>query len=240
MKDWSIPPFVDHQYSIGTPYADADNCTEQALCHAIWMMTGFRASPRALAWMVDVTPAGSEVSKAVDVANKRGLIPYDLWPTPDNFTWDSYYEDVPQSVLDQAVPVKIELIPSDLTQSPLLVELEFNPNASFPGPYHLVAQFSPTQYFDSERWNNDTSTVRDLNFLGTKIIWSSSIKLTLKNMEFVQITDTEFGLLFTTQFVSTIVRFTSPNDALEKLKNIPGVIGADGKVDFSKARKINL
>ncbi len=58
--------------------------------------------------------------------------------------------------------------------------------------------------------------------------------------EFVQVTDTEFGLLFTTEFVSTVVRFTSTTDALEKLKNVPGAIGSDGKVDFSKSRKINL
>lgn len=233
--NWPIPPFADHQYSIGTPYADADNCTEQALCHAIWMMTGFRASPRALAWMVDVTPAGSEVSKAVDVANKRGLIPYDLWPTPDNFTWDSYYEDIPQSVLDQAVPVKIELIPTDVTQSPLLVELEFNPNASFPGPYHLVAQFSPTQYFDSERWNNDTSTVRDLNFLGTKVIWSSSIKLTLKNMS-----NTKFIHKKGSQEYAFIVPAMSEESMKDKALNYgrEDIIKPDGTINFTLAEEV--
>lgn len=60
------------------------------------------------------------------------------------------------------------------------------------------------------------------------------------DMEFVKITDTEFGLLFTTDFVKTVVRFTSGSDAQEKLKNVPGALKPDGTVDFSKARRINL
>lgn len=62
----------------------------------------------------------------------------------------------------------------------------------------------------------------------------------IKPMEFVQITNTEFGLEFTTEFVTTVVRFTSPTDAKEKLKNIPGALKPDGSVDFTKAKKINL
>ncbi len=59
-------------------------------------------------------------------------------------------------------------------------------------------------------------------------------------MEFVQITASEFGLEYTTEFVTIVVKFTSPTDALEKLKNIPGTIKPDGTIDYTKARKINL
>lgn len=58
--------------------------------------------------------------------------------------------------------------------------------------------------------------------------------------EFVQTSDTEFGLEYKTDFVTTVVRFTSNADAVEKLKNVTGALKPDGTVAFSKARRINL
>ena len=179
-SQWPIPPFIDKQYSLATsttPYANADNCVEQALCHAIWMMTGRRYSPRALGYMVDVTPQGSEIEQAVRIANIHGFIPYELWPNLETFTWDEYYSPIPQEVLDKAEFLDIELIPADINQSPILDVLEFNPNLKFPGPYHMVTQFSDTQFFDSQVWNGDENMVRTIPFLGSIIEWKSSIKI---------------------------------------------------------------
>jgi murein DD-endopeptidase MepM/ murein hydrolase activator NlpD len=50
----------------------------------------------------------------------------------------------------------------------------------------------------------------------------------------------EYGLEYTTDFVTTIVRFSSTSDAKEKLKNIPGALNADGTVNFSSAKEIRL
>ncbi len=178
MKDWTpqIPPF-DSQYSAST-HVDAQDCTEESLCHIIYMLTGKRYSPRALGYLTDVTPNGSAVSDALRVANQYGLIPYDLWPTPDSFTWESYYADIPQEILNQAEHYDISLIPPDLDKSPLWTELLFNPNASFPGPRHMVAQINTTQYFDSEQG----APVKPINYEGAEIIYQTSISLKRKYM----------------------------------------------------------
>jgi hypothetical protein len=171
-----VPPY-DSQYS-ATTHSDMQDCVEESLCHIVYMMTGKRYSPRALAYLTQVTPNGSSVEEAIKTANHYGFIPYELWPTPDSFTWESYYADIPAEVLAQADHYDISLISADLDKSPLWTELIFNPNASIPGPLHMVAQINETQYFDSETG----APIKPLNYEGAKIGWQSSIQLTPKNM----------------------------------------------------------
>ncbi len=106
-KDWTAecPPY-DSQYS-ATGHTDAQDCVEESLCHIVFMLTGKRYSPRALAYLTPVAPTGSSVSQALKAEKVYGFIPYDLWPTPDTFTWESYYADIPQSILDQAEFYKV-------------------------------------------------------------------------------------------------------------------------------------
>lgn len=59
--------------------------------------------------------------------------------------------------------------------------------------------------------------------------------------EFIHIKGTPtYGLLYTTEFVSTIVKFTSSADAKEKLANVPHAIKLDGTPNFAMAREITL
>lgn len=167
-------PTYDSQYS-ATGHTDAEDCVEESLCHVMFCLTGRRYSPRALAMLTQVTPSGSSVAEAIKTANFYGLIPYELWPTPDTFTWESYYQDIPADVLARADKYVISLVPADLNVSPLWTELEFNPKATLPGPYHMVCQISDSQYFDSEIG----APIKPIDYEGATIAWQSSVACTI-------------------------------------------------------------
>lgn len=166
-----IPPF-DSQFSNGV---DAFDCVEESLCHIIYMLTGFRASPRALGYLLfrdgKLTTNGSAITDAVLYANKFGLIPYESWPTPDSFTWDSYYAPLPPETLLHAKFFNISLIDPDLNKSPIWQEL------SFPGrlgsTFHWVAKLNELEYFDSE----PHGAVKPLIYGGAVELSSHSIKI---------------------------------------------------------------
>ena len=152
--DWTpfVPPY-DSQYS-ATTHTDAQDCVEESFCHIVYMLTGKRYSPRALGYLTPVSPTGSSVEQCIEAVKAYGLIPYDLWPTPDSFTWESYYADIPASVLAQADYYDVSLIPPNLEVSPLWTELVFG--VASPGvipEQHMAAQINQTQYFDSETGN---------------------------------------------------------------------------------------
>lgn len=177
-KDWTAecPPY-DSQYS-AKGHTDAQDCVEESLCHITYMLTGIRYSPRALAYLTPVQPTGSSVTQALAAEKVFGFIPYDLWPTPDTFTWETYYADIPQTVLDQAQFYVIKLLPPDLNVSPLWTELEFGSNLPIP-TRHMVAQINQTQYFDSEA-GNPIKNISDPSPLGSNAIiaYQTSISLT--------------------------------------------------------------
>jgi hypothetical protein len=170
--NWPKPPY-ETQYSVPT-HTDVVDCVEESLCHIIYSLTGFRASPRALAkMMLDeglLNTNGSKITDAIAVANKKGLIPYNEWPTPDSFTWDQYYEPLP--ALLNAKFFDIRLVSPDLAISPLWTQLSFpHPTGSV---LHWVEQINQFQYFDSELGN----PVKLLNYEGAVVLSSHSIKIT--------------------------------------------------------------
>ena len=181
--DWTskIPPW-ESQYS-ATTHTDAEDCIAESLCHIVYMLTGVRYSPRALALMSGTTEAGNDVNDVLKFANTKGLIPYDLWPTPDSFTWDSYYASIPANILAQAQKLNITLIPADLTKSPIWTELEWGANLAIP-TRHMVAQINDTQYFDSEIG----APIKPLNYENAIIAFQTSIKINNPPMQFFQVT----------------------------------------------------
>jgi len=179
--DWTskCPPY-DSQYS-ATTHTDAQDCVEESFCHIAFMLTGKRYSPRALAYLTPVVPTGSSVSLALMAVKKYGLIPYDLWPTPDSFTWESYYADIPASIIAQADFYNVKLLAPNLNVSPLWIEIEFGSNLPMP-TRHMGAQINKTQYFDSER-GAPIKNISDTTLGGNPIItYQTSISLTPINM----------------------------------------------------------
>lgn len=172
-----IPPW-EGQYSAIT-HTDVQDCVSESLVHIVFMLTGFRASPRALAYLAPTSTTGSTVNAVLAAANFYGLIPYDLWPTPDSFTWESYYADIPQNIIAQGLKFGIVLAPANLDTSPLWTELQWGIESAGVIPErHMVAQINQTQYFDSEQG----SPVKPLNYEGATIQYQASIKLTKNPM----------------------------------------------------------
>jgi len=176
MKDWlnKVPPYI-LQNSSGNEMFD---CVEHSFCSIIYMLTGFLASPRALAKMVGVDQNGSSIWACLYTALTHGLIPYDLWPTPETFDWNTYYSDIPTSVLLDAKFFDISVIEPNLDLSPIWTQLSFPGHNGQGSTLHWVAQINDKQYFDSE----PGGAIKPLNYGGAVILSQHSLKV--RNMQF--------------------------------------------------------
>lgn len=171
-KDWSKNlPTWKSQYSV-LNRVNAMDCLSESLINIIYMLTGLDGSPRVLAKFSGTTVDGSSQKKVLEAANKHGIVPYNLWPTPDDFLWEEYYQEIPQEILWQAKKVKVEMVRPNLRKSPLWTLIQF-PN----GQFHGVAQISKTHYFDSEEGDE----VKPLDYMGAKVYSQHSIKVKICN-----------------------------------------------------------
>jgi hypothetical protein len=113
-------------------------------------------SDRFIAKLSGTTPQGNYLDKVADTVRLRGLVKESDYPAPTNFSWDSYYSEVPQSVLDKAVKREIlyegisgdvETLKKHLKQCPIQIILtNSNPNHAVT---LLAIQGSSAIYFDS-------------------------------------------------------------------------------------------
>jgi hypothetical protein len=154
-RDWSqwLPPF-DPQHSANN-VADADDCVSESAVHIIetliYQQTGkqLRYSPRALAKLAGTTLNGNDINTVLNAVKKYGLIPYELWPDLENFTWDEYYADIPQNVIDAGKDFLAEwdvssiTTTADLTLAPIWLRVKAGTT------FHFVEQFNETEIFDS-------------------------------------------------------------------------------------------
>lgn len=147
------PPY-DSQVSV-SPHVDVLDCVAESLCHIYFMITGIRVSPRALAVMAHLeTPSNRNVLHVLNVANQIGLVKWEDCPTPENFTWDSYYTPL-TSAENKPFPVTFKLASPNIEISPLWTELAWGLNLPIP-TRHMVAQVTVASnvvdsiYFDSE------------------------------------------------------------------------------------------
>ena len=147
MKTYTNLPPYDLQFSQANG-VDANDCIEESLRNGIYMVTYFYASARALATLSDVTLQGSSEQDALNAATRKyyGLVPNSLWPTPPSpFTWKNYYAPIPQDILEQYIPVSINLVPANMDLSPIWTIIRY-PN----GNKHAVMRINETQFCDSE------------------------------------------------------------------------------------------
>lgn len=168
--DWTtkVPPW-ECQYSALT-HTDAEDCVAESLCHIVYMLTGRRYSPRALAYLSNTKPTGNYTDVVMNAANANGLIPYELWPSPQDFTWESYYSAIPKEVLDQGERLGLSLISADFDVSPLWTEIAWNIDTpQFCS--HMVAQVNETQYFDSEAGES----IKPMDYVGARSVWKASV-----------------------------------------------------------------
>lgn len=113
-------------------------------------------SDRFLAKMSGTTHDGNYVDKVADTVRTIGLVTEAQYPAPPDYTWDSYYSEVPASVVAEAVKpvIMYEAIPFDATslqyhlkQSPIQITIPQ------PHPNHAVLlvylKGTTAYYFDS-------------------------------------------------------------------------------------------
>jgi hypothetical protein len=60
----------------------------------------FNFSDRAVAKLSGTTYNGNTLQKVLDTIRHLGLVPESMWSFPDNITWDEYYKDIPQNIID--------------------------------------------------------------------------------------------------------------------------------------------
>ena len=236
MKDWSnnLPNWTS-QFSVANR-VDAMDCTSESFINIVYMMTGFDASPRALAKLSYTTEAGNRESNILQTANNLGLIPYPLWPSPSDFDWGSYYAVVPQDFIKKAMRCKVTIRPFDLSKSPGWTILQF-PN----GAQHAVAQINKTQYFDSELG----SPVKNLTYGGAQIINQIGLMVTLMiNCQTVKFADNKtFGILIDTPNGSQIIKAT--DEAQWRSWNSPtsygkATVNPDGTTNWNAELQLNF
>ncbi len=113
-------------------------------------------SDRFIAKMSGTTAQGNRFDVVADTVRKIGVVKEEVWPAPTGLSWNQYYSEIPQSVIDQAQKVDIayeSIVPGEsdlrhhLKQAPLQV--------SIPQPYpnHAVVlvhlENGLAYYFDS-------------------------------------------------------------------------------------------
>ncbi len=130
------------------------NCVETQ----IKFLTGqeLNYSDRFLAKMSGTTIDGNYLWKVADSARKDGLVFQAAWPTPENYTWDTYYAEIPQHIKDMGKrflefwDINYEWIPT--TKEEFLHHLKQAP-LQIVKPGHAVMGFyqpsDVTKYFDS-------------------------------------------------------------------------------------------
>ena len=168
--NWINTPPWTSQYSV-LNRVDVMDCLSESFINICYMVTGFDASPRALAKMSNTTPQGNYEGAITAVATtaKQGLIPYYLWPSPHDFQWSDYYATIPQVVLNAGIQFRVDVVAADLNISPLWTILRF-PN----GAQHGVCQINETQYFDSEQGN----PIKDLTYGAAVVVSQQSLIFT--------------------------------------------------------------
>lgn len=137
--DWTaFLPSEERQFS---KYADSMACVSYSALNAIEtqlkFLTGVETnySDRALAKMSGTTAEGNYLWNVADTIRKNGLIEEQYWPTPKDFTWETFYAPIPLEVQKSAgeflklYEVKYEWLPDTnretlrkhLKQSPIQV-----------------------------------------------------------------------------------------------------------------------
>ena len=234
--DWTgFEPSGENQFS---NHADAMACVTFSALNCIETQYRFftgqqiNFSDRFIAKLSGTTLQGNTIQKVLDTIRRYGLVLETEWPTPNDFTWDDYYADIPSEVLAKAHKFDISYefgstdYSKDLKQAPLQMIIVKDT------PYHAVEMVSLTRQFDSyPPYDEPQASIHSV----CKIILKG-----IPMIEFVHRTGTgEYGLLVTSPVSITYV-MASTEDDLKARGGTAIPFLPDGKIDYSKARDISL
>jgi len=146
--DWR--PYLPSDERQSNGRADTMACVSYSFTNCVEIqlkkLTGqdFNFSDRFLAKLSGTTRQGNYLNTVADTARKLGLVKQETWPEPNDYTWESYYTDIPPDVVIKGktefpFAVAYEWIPSNAQT--LAYHLRHAPiQITIPGskPYHAV------------------------------------------------------------------------------------------------------
>lgn len=154
--DWTnyLPRNVDTQNS---DRADSLACGSFSAVHIAESLMMFQYgqpwefSERALAKLSGTTHQGNYLSNIINAINNYGLMYDSYWPVSKTFTWEEFYERIPNSIVSKCLRFKATLTP--LSKNQVKEALKTAPVWTIiptsGGTNHIVEQINETQYFDS-------------------------------------------------------------------------------------------
>ena len=105
LGDWkAYLPSVELQNLGGT---DKMDCVTFSFLNCLETLYNFQTntkrnfSDRWLAKLSGTTKNGNSMEKVFDTARHYGLVDEELWADSPNFTWNDYYSDIPQNIIDE-------------------------------------------------------------------------------------------------------------------------------------------
>lgn len=104
--DWTpFVPKAENQYS---NMADSMACVSFSFLNCLETQLKFFGeeldfSDRFLAKMSGTTIHGNTLQKVADTFREFGCVLEADWPRPDNFTWETFYAEIPQEIKDKAL-----------------------------------------------------------------------------------------------------------------------------------------
>lgn len=169
--------FSKFQDSMGCVSFSANNCIETQIKFLTGIEPNF--SDRFLAKMSGTTQFGNYLYVVADTVRKVGLVNEEEWPVPPDFTWDSFYSQIPQHIIDKGkdflaqYDISYEFI-NDWSRENLMKQLKQSPlQVVIPG--HAVMNFYTSldvqRYFDTyepfiKEWGTSFNSV--LKYVVTK------------------------------------------------------------------------
>lgn len=239
--DWR--PFVPAGEPQFSQVSDSMSCVSYSnnnLCEISLKQQGYDLSPtgfsdRALAKLSGTTKKGNTFAAVADSTYRNGRILEAEWPVPQNFTWDSFYADIPQNIKDKAVffdedyqfiSPQIDNLKYHLKQCPIQISIPY------PVPNHAVVLLaiigSTAYYFDSYPGATNylkTMPVSDINS-AMKLIIKPKIMTKyyiIKSGQKLGVA-VEEGYVMNTFFAADLPDFERLKDALNAPANMQTVI----------------
>lgn len=105
--DWTNYLTKEEQQFSTNPYTDTMACVSFSANHSIEIqhkfLTGIEVnySNRWLAKMSNTTKDGNYLSIVADTIRNSGAVLEEVWPEPNSYTWETYYSQIPQDVINK-------------------------------------------------------------------------------------------------------------------------------------------
>lgn len=191
-------------------------------------------SDRFIAKLSGTTPQGNYLDKVADTIRKFGLVREEDYPAPPNFTWDSYYSEVPQDVINKAVKREILYESINADKNTLLYHLKQCPIQVIitnTNPHHAVCLLhidgDTAYYFDSY-----SPYIKSTNVTN---IYKSALKIVLKGVMNPNVKIYKNGSEYRIAF-----RANSPQGFGQQLLDAgcASLVNSDGTPNFTEIDKI--